>query len=156
MHVEVIRSERRFKTVAARVQDGVLRVSIPAGFTLAEEAHWVDAMQQRFRRQEQSERIDLNQRARRLAARHDLAEPAEVLWSERQKTRWGSCTPATGRVRIATRIAGFPSWVVDYVIVHELAHLTFPDHGPQFWGLVNRYPLAERARGYLIAKSDGV
>ena len=68
-------------------------------------------------------------------------------------SRWGSCTPATGSVRLATRLASFPDWVVDYVLVHELAHLSIPDHSPTFWSLVERYPLAERARGYLIAKS---
>ena len=68
-------------------------------------------------------------------------------------TRWGSCTPATGTVRISTRIASFPDWVVDYVIVHELAHLHESAHDERFWALVARYPKSERAIGYLIAKS---
>ena len=58
-----------------------------------------------------------------------------------------------GAIRISVRVAQFPSWVRDYVIVHELAHLRHPGHTPSFWALVNRYPRAERARGYLIAKS---
>jgi predicted metal-dependent hydrolase len=41
--------------------------------------------------------------------------------------------------------------VLDYVIVHELAHLEVAGHNDRFWQLVNRYPLTERARGYLIA-----
>ena len=45
-----------------------------------------------------------------------------------------------------------PSWVLDYVLVHELAHLRVPGHGPKFWALVDRYPRTERARGYL----DGI
>jgi hypothetical protein len=45
-----------------------------------------------------------------------------------------------------------PHWVRDYVLVHELAHLLVPGHGPDFWALVQRYPRTERARGYL----DGV
>jgi predicted metal-dependent hydrolase len=56
-------------------------------------------------------------------------------------------------VRISSAVARFPPWVLDYVIVHELAHLRRPDHSRAFWKLVERYPRAERARGYLIAKS---
>jgi predicted metal-dependent hydrolase len=67
--------------------------------------------------------------------------------------RWGSCSPATGAIRISDRLAAYPSWVRDYVIVHELGHLTHASHSDAFWRLVNRYPLAERARGYLIAKA---
>jgi predicted metal-dependent hydrolase len=59
-------------------------------------------------------------------------------------------------VRISERVAGFPRWVLDYVIVHELAHLSVPGHTPEFWEMVGRYPLTERARGFLIAKGlDG-
>jgi predicted metal-dependent hydrolase len=46
--------------------------------------------------------------------------------------------------------------VIDYVIVHELAHLEVAGHGADFWKLADRYPKAERAIGYLIAKAgDG-
>jgi hypothetical protein len=41
--------------------------------------------------------------------------------------------------------------VLDYILVHELAHLREPGHGPEFWALCNRYSLTERARGYLMA-----
>jgi hypothetical protein len=42
-----------------------------------------------------------------------------------------------------------PGYVVDYVLLHELAHLLVPDHGPRFWALLEAYPRTERARGYL-------
>ena len=154
MEVEVRRSQRRRKTVQARMVDGVLQVAIPDRMSAAEEAHWVEVMQAKFSRSRDAAAIDLAARAANLAADHGLTEPNEILWSERQKTLWGSCTPADGRVRISTRVAAFPDWVIDYVIVHELAHLQIADHGPAFWDIVARYPLAERARGYLLAKSD--
>ncbi len=154
MKVEVVRSSRRRKTVQARVVDGVLRVAIPAHLSAEDEERWVREMRERFERRRSAGRIDLAARAARLARRHDLPAPDAIAWSERQQQRWGSCTPATARIRIAARVAAYPSWVVDYVIVHELAHLVVAGHGAEFWALVNRYPLAERARGYLLAKGE--
>lgn len=155
MEVEVRRSQRRRKTVQARMIDGVLQIAIPDHLSVEEEQHWVEVMEAKFRRTATTEAIDLRTRASDLARQYGLTGPTDIVWSERQKTLWGSCTPATGRVRIATRASGYPDWVVDYVIVHELAHLEVPDHSPAFWELVNRYPEAARARGYLEAKSDG-
>ncbi len=154
MNIEVVRSARRRKTVEGRMIDGVLRVSIPASMTAAEEAHWVDVMRRRMEKSRRSSRVDLEQRAAELARTLDLPEPAEIVFSTRQRMRWGSCTPTTGRIRISDRLVSFPGWVIDYVIVHELAHLAVPDHSPAFWDLVNRYGLAERARGYLEAKGE--
>jgi predicted metal-dependent hydrolase len=48
-------------------------------------------------------------------------------------------------------LAAYPAWVLDYVVVHELAHLLVESHGPAHDALVERYPYAERARGFLIA-----
>jgi predicted metal-dependent hydrolase len=150
--VEVVRSTKRRKTVQARMVGGVLRVSIPATMTRSEEAHWVGEMSRRFERRRDAGRIDLETRAAALAARHDLPVPTTIRWVDNQNSRWGSCTPVDGSVRLSSRLATYPEWVVDYVIVHELAHLVEPNHDPRFWELVNRYPRAERARGFLIAK----
>jgi predicted metal-dependent hydrolase len=72
-----------------------------------------------------------------------------------QACRWGSCTPADATIRLSDRLRVMPSWVVDYVLVHELAHLLEAGHGPRFARLVDRYPKAERARGYLLGVSAG-
>jgi predicted metal-dependent hydrolase len=66
-----------------------------------------------------------------------------------QASRWGSCTPADGTIRLSSRLQGMPPWVVDYVLLHELAHLLEPGHGARFWTLLRAYPRTERARGYL-------
>lgn len=152
LEVEVVRSPRRRKTVSARQVDGRLRVSIPAAMSAAEEAHWVGEMTRRFERRRRTVPIDLTRRADLLADRFDLPRPGSIRWVDDQRTRWGSCTPSRGTIRISSRLAGFPAWVLDAVIVHELAHLVEAGHGASFRSLVARNPLQERATGYLIAK----
>jgi predicted metal-dependent hydrolase len=95
----------------------------------------------------------LLERARRLLRRYFPERPVlrAVSWSPRQHQRHGSCTSGAGVIRVAAHLQGYPDWVLDYVLVHELAHLLFPNHSDAFWDTVNRYPLAERARGFLIA-----
>jgi len=150
--VRVIRSARRRRTAAAREVAGVLEVRLPAGLAAAEEARLVETLVRRFVRRRAGREIDLAARAATLAERHGLRRPDRIEWVDNQTQRWGSCTPANHHIRLSRRLAAAPSWVLDYVIVHELAHLDVAGHGPGFWELVNRYPLTERARGYLIAK----
>ena len=150
--VEVVRSARRRKTVQARQVGGVLRVSIPATMTRAEEERHVAEMVRRMRRRSESSMVDLPARAAALATAHRLERPDSIRWVDNQQWRWGSCTPADRAIRISTRLAAEPAWVLDYVIVHELAHLSVAGHGRPFWELVERYPRTERARGFLMAR----
>jgi predicted metal-dependent hydrolase len=152
MQVEVVRSKKRRRTVEAQEVDGVLRVSIPAAMTRAEEAHWVDVMVKRMKRRTKTDDSELQRRADRLSKKLELPRADSIRWVDNQVQRWASCTPDDGAIRISSKVAGFPNWVLDYVIVHELAHLVEPGHDTRFWWLVNRYPMAERARGFLIAK----
>jgi predicted metal-dependent hydrolase len=151
--VEVTRSKKRRKTVGAQLVGDVLRIALPSWMSKAEEAHWVREMSRRFQRKMSADRLRLDERATTLARRHDLRSPESIRWADDMRSRWGSCTPAYGTIRISTRLAPFPDWVIDYVIVHELAHLDVIGHDDDFWRLVYRYPKAERAIGYLIAKS---
>jgi predicted metal-dependent hydrolase len=75
-----------------------------------------------------------------------------VRWADNQRSRWGSCSTTTGDIRVSRALIDCPPWVLDYVLVHELAHLVEANHSPAFWAVVARYPRAERARGYLMAK----
>ncbi len=152
MVVEVIRSANRSKTAQARLHGGRLEIRIPARCTRAEEAELVRHFRAKFERMRVADDVDLSQRAAELAARHGLPTPASIRWVGNQQHRWGSCTPADGTIRLSDRMSGFPAWVIDYVIVHELAHLVEAAHSTRFWALVNAYPLTERARGFLMAK----
>jgi predicted metal-dependent hydrolase len=152
VNVEVIRSPRRRKTVQARRVNGVVRVTIPATMTRAEEERWVAEMLRRLERSTGADGVDLEERANQLADRYELPRPTSIRWVDNQQQRWGSCTPADGTIRISSRLDGFPGWVVDAVIVHELAHLAVPNHSPAFHALADRYPRMERAAGYLLAK----
>jgi hypothetical protein len=152
MEVAVFRSARRRKTVSARLVGDVLEVRLPSWMNAAEEARYVDDMRRKFERRRDADVIDVDALARRLARRYDLPQPAEVRWVDNQTSRWGSCTPADGTIRVSSRLAPWPRWVLEYVLVHELAHLAEVAHGPAFHALVARYPKAERATGFLIAK----
>jgi predicted metal-dependent hydrolase len=151
MQVEVVRSPRRNRTVALRPVPGGVRISIPAWSTKAEEDHYVETLLRQYERSQKKTDVSLVDRARSLAKRFGLQEPASIQWAN-QKTRWGSCNTANGAIRISSDVRSFPGWVLDYVIVHELAHLSYLGHGPRFWALCERYSKTERARGFLLAK----
>lgn len=152
--VDVIRSKRRKRTAQAYEADGRLRVLIPAHLSEGEEAAVVAELVTKVTHKLSSREVDLEQRAHDVARRYGLRAPASVVWSNRQTSRWGSCSPHAGAIRISSRLAAMPDWVLDWVLVHELAHLEVRNHGPRFKEIVDRYPLGERAEGYLIAKSE--
>lgn len=153
--VRVIASPRRKKTVAARIVDGVIEVRVPSSLDAATRDEHVADLVAKLERQRTSAHIDLEGRARALARRYDLPEPDTISWSTRQNDRWGSCSVSDRSVRISDRLVALPPWVLDYVIVHELAHLLQPDHSPAFHDLVARYPRADRAIGFLEAVALG-
>jgi predicted metal-dependent hydrolase len=152
--VEVRRSTRRRRTVAAYREGDRVVVLVPARISRAEEREWVSTMLARLAKQDSRRRPTdegLQQRATELSRRHldGLAVPASVRWVANQNSRWGSCTVSDRTIRLSERLQGMPAWVIDYVLVHELAHLLVPGHGPDFWQWVDRFPRTERARGYL-------
>ncbi|MFF8772681.1 M48 family metallopeptidase [Kitasatospora sp. NPDC015120] len=152
--VEVRRSARRSRTVSAYREGDRTIVLIPARMSHAEEQRWVAQMLEKLAAQE-SRRVlgddALVARARELSTAYlgGRARPAQVRWVTNQNSRWGSCTPSERTIRLSHRLQGMPEYVVDYVLLHELAHLLVPDHGPDFWALLEAYPRTERARGYL-------
>jgi predicted metal-dependent hydrolase len=157
MKVEVVRSPRRRKTITAERRGNRLVVRLPAGLTRSEERSWVERMVADVERRERARRLNsgraLERAADRLNRRYfdGRLRWRSIRYVTNQRDRYGSCTPSDRTIRISGRIASMPSFVRDYVVVHELAHLLIPDHSARYWRLVNRYPMAERARGYLMA-----
>jgi predicted metal-dependent hydrolase len=152
--VEVRRSARRRRTVSAYRDGDRTVVLIPARMSRAAERRWVAAMLERLDHQDRKLRPGdqaLLERAVALSRRYLVGSPvpASVRWVGNQGSRWGSCTPVDRTIRLSHRLQGMPSWVLDYVIVHELVHLRVPGHGADFWAEVECYPRTERARGYL-------
>lgn len=154
--VEIIRSQRRRKTVSAKLENGTLVVRAPAAISDEELAPIIDNLRQRVRRKAQltpHDDQDLAQLAEEINRKYfrNKLSWESIRYVTNQQKRYGSCTPERGAIRISHRVASLPDWVRRYVVMHELAHLREPNHGARFWKLVNRYPLTERARGYLMA-----
>lgn len=156
--VEVRRSKRRRRTVSAYRDGERIVVLIPASLTRKEEAEWVETMVARIEKAERKAMLsddDLLDRALQLSDDYlgGLADPETVRWVSNQKSRWGSCTPGDRSIRLSERLQAMPGWVVDYVLIHELAHLLEPGHDAKFWAWVDHYPHAEKAKGYLLGWS---
>ena len=156
MKVKIVRSKKRKKTVTARVVEGNFVVQAPASMSDAELQPIIDKLQQRWQKRQAKTDLDdqaLHRRAQELNRQYfgGKLKWQSIKWVTNQNSRFGSCTPTDRTIRLSHRLAGMPTFVRDYVIVHELAHLLEANHGPKFWKLVNRYPKTERARGYLMA-----
>lgn len=154
--VEIIRSRKRKKTVSAELKDGTLVVRAPARMSDRELAPIIARLQKRLEKRANkpaTSDTELETLARKLNRTYfnGRLQWHSIRFVSNQNRRFGSCTPANGTIRISDRLAKMPKWVLEYVVVHELAHLEQANHGPQFWDLVYRYPLTERARGYLMA-----
>lgn len=155
--VEIIRSRKRKKTSSARIVDGVIQVRVPAWLSARDEARTVHDLVARVQKAHElaGKGPDLTERASVLAARYDLPSPTSIRWVTNQQHRWGSCTPDTAQIRISSRLRRVPEYVLDYVIVHELAHLVDAGHGTTFQALERRYPHCDRAEGFLEAMGLG-
>jgi predicted metal-dependent hydrolase len=153
--IRIVASKKRRRTVAARLRSGVLELLVPAWMPRAERDHWAEVMRGRLERRMQRSRPSDQRLLQRAHALNDRHFGGRLRWTSIKfadmQHLWGSCTFTDGAIRIARRAASLPDWVLDYLLMHELAHLEHSDHGPAFHELESRYPLSERARGYLLA-----
>ncbi len=154
MEVIVKRSARRKKTVQARMVDGTLVVMAPASISDRElEEHIFSLKARMVQRMGPRNDAHLERRAEHLNRKYfdGILSWKTIKYSERQMKRFGSCTIEDETIRISSRMRETPQWVEDYVVLHELAHLLVPSHNRKFKELVGRYPLTERAIGFLLA-----
>jgi predicted metal-dependent hydrolase len=68
-----------------------------------------------------------------------LGVKAKRVFVQRMKTKWGSCTPSAGYIRLNTDLAKKPPECLEYILVHELVHLLEPTHNARFMGLMDLY-----------------
>ncbi len=154
--LEIVRSERRRKGVSAELKQGTLIIRAPVHLSDEELMPIIQQLQerivQRARPVAESDEA-LTHRAQRLNQQYFQGQLQwqSIRYVKNQQKQHGSCTPSKGTIRISDKIANMPEWVRDYVVMHEISHLVEANHSPRFWKLVNRYPLTERARGYLMA-----
>ena len=159
--VEVRRSARRRRTVAAFWENGTAVVAIPASFSRAQERDWVHRMLEKLRLQGERGTRGAGRRPRNdaalaahateLSAKYfgGRAVPSSVRWVGNQNSRWGSATPSDGTIRLSDKLQPMPQWVIDYVLLHELAHLLVAGHNAAFWRLLEVYPDTARAKAFL-------
>lgn len=152
--IEVRRSTRRKRSVQVRREGNRTIALVPAHLPQAEADEVITRLIERLERREKRNSVsdaELTDRAAALSATYfaSTAVAASVRWVSNQNGRWGSCTTYSKTIRLSDRLIGMPIWVVDYVLIHELAHLIEANHSARFWALVDAYPQAERAKGFL-------
>ena len=158
--LEIRASARRTKTATAWWEGRVLVVAVPArvrGVAREELIDWLVERSRRRRPATVSTDPELLARALDLIATYDLGvEVASVRFVTNQNRRWGSCSPESRVIRLSDRLRVAPSWVLDAVLVHELAHLAVADHSAAVHALSNRHPRQRDAGIYLDGLQAGL
>ena len=155
--VKILRSKKRRRSVSVRLLKDILVVRAPENMPEARLQEVIAGLKARIERKQLKEELNKSEnlaiRAEKFNKRYfeNKLKVNSIQYVTGQNSRFGCCNFRTGSIRISHRISSMPQWVRDYVIIHELAHLVAPDHSKAFWDIVNRYKLAERAKGYLIA-----
>ena len=157
MEVKIIRSPRRKRSVGARLVNGLLLINAPLMLSQERLDEIINGFKLKFARKKLKAELDKEKNLRDLANAinkeyfENKLKINSLEYSINQNSRFGCCNYRTGKIRISHKIGLMPGWVRKYVLIHEMAHLIQPNHGREFWKIVGRYRLAERARGYLMA-----
>ncbi len=158
MEIKVIRSPDRKKTIQAKLIGETIVIYLPCGMHREEERNIIEMMKKKIENKRLKRNInkddylikrfaEFNNRYFQGALRVNSIE-----FVTNQECRRGSCTPSNGTIRLSHKLLDMPKWVLDYVLMHEMSHLLYPDHSKAFWEKVSEYKYGERARGFLMAK----
>ena len=157
--VEVVRDGRLRTRVHWEWSGNQVRIRVPRRVPKREVerlvAEIVEEVKQRRAKVRARADADLEAIARRINREHFDGEIEwhSIRWVGNMRKRLGSCTtggPTDGDIRISDRIKGWPAWVIEYVVAHELAHRKHSNHSKEFWAYLGRHPKAERARGFIM------
>jgi predicted metal-dependent hydrolase len=158
--IEVRTSARRKKTGAAHWSGDNIVVVLPERVRGKERQRLIDELVNQLLNQRPhavSGDAALEERAVVLADLYvDGVRPARVTWSAAQTRVWATCAPATREIRLSTSLRPCPEWVVDAVLVHELAHLIEADHTAAFWDIARRHPRQDESETFLAGYALGM
>lgn len=160
--LEVELTRKRIKRMNMRIKEPDGRIVISAPYLVPDNEvtafvrshrNWIDRNVARVRARSQAHpepesRAEKEARRvclkRRIEARLPVIEEATGLycsgWTVRDMhTRWGSCNTKTHHINLSLMLAARSDTELDYVILHELVHTVVPDHGPDFYALMDRF-----------------
>lgn len=148
-------TRKKVKNINVRLVGDELRVSAPRWVPKGELDETIETLARRLLRRERERVVNGDDQALVLARKIALRfqNPPEILaarFSTRQRARWGSYSTRTRTIRLSAALRHMPTWVLEAVMAHELAHVVHPNHSPAFWGLLRRVcPQTDRARAFL-------
>jgi len=159
---EIRRSKRRKQSVGAYREQGKTIIVAPVRMPVKEVHLYAEELVAELDARDKkisSEEL-LNERASYLVQTYldvdvlkDYPVPVQIRWVTNQNSRWGSCTPGDGNIRISHRIQGMPQYVIDAVLLHELIHLLVADHSPKFYSYLDKFTDYKLAKEYLAGYS---
>jgi predicted metal-dependent hydrolase len=159
IEVEVVRDGRLRTRVHWEWSGNRVRIRVPRHAPKREverlRAEIVDEVRRKRAKVRARADADLQVMAQEINREHFGSEITwhSIRWVSNMRKRLGSCTtggPTDGDIRISDRIKGWPQWVIEYVVAHELVHRKHPNHSKEYWAYLARYPEAERARGFIM------
>ncbi len=156
--IQVSPDGRLKKTARWKLHEGVVKLRVPPHLVKKDIDLIIERIQTKITRKRR--RVDnytdetLSRRANEINALYFGGELAwrSIRWVDNMAHRLGSCTnggPSDGDIRLSSRIKGYPDYVVDYVIAHELCHRKYPNHSAAYWDYLARYPHTEKAKGFI-------